>query len=308
MAAVPAPHVRVSPTPTAPQPPDPSGPLDMHYYLTEGLEGVEHQEYRDMRSFTRAIDSQAAESGAGNADEYPCPYMVFSPVTRDQLANIERVRDTRYKRLRFMYLNDPKALIIKIMPSVPHELVTGTFVSAFLEMVAAMGLRRALASVGHATYQGLASRKEADGSFKPRLARPLATDWPTVVLECGVSESARRLKVDARWWLDNSLGEVKIVLVFYVLRPARTIRIEHWEMDTMPNPQVTRAHPHPVVTRPIIRDTIHIDGNAVTGGPLRLNFQKIFLRAPVAAQGEGHFTFTAQDLRDYYHDVWTAAL
>ncbi|RPA95741.1 hypothetical protein L873DRAFT_1603355, partial [Choiromyces venosus 120613-1] len=237
-------------------------------------------------------------------DEYPSPYVVFSPVMQAQLANIERVRDTRYKRLRFMYLNDPKALIVKIMPSGPHELATEAFASTLAEKVGGMGLRRALSSMGHTTYQGTASRKEADASFKPWLARPLVTDWPTMVFECGVSKSPRRLKLDARWWLDNSLGDVKIALLFFVSKTARTIHIEHWEMDTMPNPQVTRAHPHPVVTRPTIRDTIRIDGNAVTGGTLKLDFQRVFLRAPVAARGEGDFTFTAQDLRDYYDDVW----
>jgi len=42
MSAVPGPQVDFSPTTTASPTLELSGPFDMHYYLTEGLEGVEY--------------------------------------------------------------------------------------------------------------------------------------------------------------------------------------------------------------------------------------------------------------------------
>lgn len=57
--------------------PEPSARHDIHYYLTEGLEGIEHQQYREVKSFIRAIESQAKESRSGNAGQYA----VFAPVT-----------------------------------------------------------------------------------------------------------------------------------------------------------------------------------------------------------------------------------
>ena len=279
----------------------------MHYYLTEGLEGVEHHEYRDMHSFTKAIDLQASQLRSGNADESPSQYMVFSHVTPEELYKIEHVRDTQYKGLRFLYLNDPKALIVKIMLSTIHELVTRQFGHAFIRKAHEMRLGCALADIGSATYRGTSSGKQADGAFKPWSARPRANDWPTTVFECGVSQSAPRLKADGRWWLENSLGQVNIVLLFFVSKSAKTIRIEHWGAATVPNPQGTEGRGHPLTITPKIEDTILIDAHSTTGGTLELNFQKIFLREPVAAQGETNFAFTAQDLRDYYDGVWRAA-
>jgi len=299
MSSMPAEQMGVPPIPSAIQSLAPSRLPDMHYYLSKGLEGVEHQEFCDLQSFMGAIESQAKKLRSANADEYPSLYMVFSPVTQDQLANIEHVRDTHYKSLRFMYLNDPKALIVKIVPSGPHEFATEAFISSLMEKVGGMGLRRALPSVGRTTYQGDSNGKQADGGFKPWVARPLETDWPTLVLECGVSESLQRLVVDAQWWLANSHGEVKIVLLFFVSTTTRTIHIQHWEIDNMPNLQL--------IATPTIKKTITINAQAVSGGTLRLDFQKLFLRPPVASRGEGDFTFTAQDLRDYYDDVWRAA-
>ncbi|KAG0633591.1 hypothetical protein HOY80DRAFT_913339 [Tuber brumale] len=301
-----------SSTPTIPATSEPQKPtigqLDIDYFRTEGLEDAEHLEYRNKNSFIGAIDSRAAELSSGNADESRCPYLIFSPVTQAQLAIIETIRDKSYKRLRFMYLNDPKALIIKVMPSGVHEFATEAFVSALADKVGRMGLRRALPSVGRTTYQGTSSRKEADGGFKPRAARPHETDWPTVILESGVAESPARLNVDGRWWLANSKGQVKIALLFFVSKAAKTIHIEHWELETSGNLRLTRANPDPMAARPIIKASIHINANRVTGGRLVLQFEKMFLRAPNIFEGETNLIFTIQDLRDYYDDVWTAAL
>ncbi|KAG0136654.1 hypothetical protein HOY82DRAFT_549483 [Tuber indicum] len=297
MSAVPAQKVGDSAAPAAPQPWEPIA-LDTDYYLTKGLEDAEHLEYRNRDSFTGAIDSRAGELSSGGADESQCPYLILSPVTQTQLAIIENIRDTSYKRLRFLYLNDPQALIVKVMPSGLHEFATEAF----------MGLRRALPSVGRTTYEGTLSKKEADGGFKPPLARPRENDWPTIVLESGVSESPQRLKVGARWWLANSRGDVKIVLLFFVSKAARTIRTEQWELESSENSRIARAYPGPAATRPTIKGLAKIDAHSVTGGALELGFEKVFLRAPDLDRGEGDFTFTIQDLRDYYDDVWTAAL
>jgi len=49
------------------QSPQPSAPHDINYYLTEGLESVEHQQYRGRQPFIRAIDSQVKELRSGKA-------------------------------------------------------------------------------------------------------------------------------------------------------------------------------------------------------------------------------------------------
>src|SRR5271170_4913428 len=47
---------------------------------------------------------------------------------------------------------------------------------------------------------------KSDSSFRPSSHRPNNTDWPTIVIESGVSETLRHLRFDADWWLRKSGG------------------------------------------------------------------------------------------------------
>ena len=218
--------------------PEPSARHDMHYYLTEGLEGVEHQQYRGVRSFIRAIESQAKELRSGNAGQYA----IFSPVTQDQLAAIERIRDTHHKGLRFNYFNSVETLIVKIMAAPVQELASKGFGSRLDVKIARMEQLDNIGWMDATTYRANGSQKEADCSWKPGYFRPLKTDWPTVVIECGVSKSRDRLEVDAHWWLENTDGQVKMVLVISFSKTKREIHFQQWEMATTLNPQIGRAH------------------------------------------------------------------
>ncbi|KAJ5565638.1 hypothetical protein N7535_007276 [Penicillium sp. DV-2018c] len=56
--------------------------------------------------------------------------------------------------------------------------------------------------------------------------RSRSPQWPTVVVEVGVSESYRKLRADADWWLPNSRGDVKLVVIVSVSRRTPNIRFE----------------------------------------------------------------------------------
>ncbi|CUS15709.1 unnamed protein product [Tuber aestivum] len=273
----------------------------MDRYLNEGLEGVERQHFRDTRSFNRAIQAQADELRSGNFSAGQ--YAVFSPVTEAQLARLKSNRDDSHKSLRFLYLNDAETLIVKIMPGPTHETATRELALIVRLKIGAMGLLRTVRDMGGTTYPGAASQKDADSAIRPTAFRPLETDWPTVVFECGVSESLQRLRTDSNWWLANSAHDVKIVLLISVNKPQRTIHLEQWEDLTVPNPHITRNNFNPLQIRPTKVNEINIDGGTITGTPLRLPFAKIFLRP--AGPGEGDIVLSAQDLLDYSDDVWS---
>ncbi|PWW77935.1 hypothetical protein C7212DRAFT_276728 [Tuber magnatum] len=273
----------------------------MDYYLNEGLEGVERQHYRGARSFARAIQAQADELRSGNLSAGQ--YAVFSPVTQAELAKLKCSRDDSHKSLRFLYLNGAETLIVKIMPGPTHETATRELADKVKEKIGVMGLRRAVRDMGGTTYLGAESQKEADSAIRPTAFRPLETNWPTVVFECGVSESLPRLITDSNWWLANSAHDVKIVLLISVNKPQRKIHLEQWEDLTVPNPHITRNNPNPPRTWPTKVNEINIDGGTITGTPLRLPFAKIFLRP--AGPGEGDIVLSAQDLLDYSEDVWS---
>ncbi|RPA90199.1 hypothetical protein L873DRAFT_1591946, partial [Choiromyces venosus 120613-1] len=166
------------------------------------------------------------EVRSGNAGQYA----VFAPVTQDQLATIEQARDTHHKGLRFHYFNSEKILIVKIMLGPVEELASKPFGSRLDVKITGMGLLDGIGRMDATTYQRKGSQKEADCSWKPWLFSPLKTDWPTVVIECEVSQSLGRLKADAGWWLENSMGQVKMVLLVSFSETKREIHIEQWKM------------------------------------------------------------------------------
>jgi len=253
-----------------------------NYYLTEGLEGVKAQHYRGTQSFMTAIDLQADQLRSGNAGQYA----VFSPVTQDQLANIDLFRDTHYKSLRFLYYENEETLIVKIMPSIAPELACTQFELKLVLKLAEMGLQDELLNIRSTTIQGIQCRKEADSAFQPWSSRPYKTDWPTLVIECGVSESINRLRGDSNWWFTNSAAQVKTVLLFSVSEKKRKIHIEQWEM---------RKEAKCIWT-------IDIVGADAAGASLQLSFEHLFLRKP--GKDEMDLIFTTQDLERFAANVW----
>lgn len=88
--------------------------------------------------------------------------------------------------------------------------------------------------------------------------------------------------------------------------------IEKWQnVDRLPGRPITRANPAMIPTQ-IQQITIRpnattgaITPNEVTGAPLVLHFEKIFLRQPTALETD--LTFTANELADFATKFWGRA-
>ena len=168
------------------------------------------------------------------------------------------------------------------MPTVEHEAAHGDFRDRLVSEVGLMGLRRLLMSIGATTFKTPRVSKEADSALKPRIMRPRGTDWPTIVLQSGWSELLTKFQQDAHIWLENSGGDVNIVLLLSIDRTARgKMIIEKWENRPVPaNGPATRSVMRTVPTQ-IQVITIDSDSNTVHRAPLTLEFPKIFLRQAV---------------------------
>jgi len=194
-------------------------------------------------------------------------------------------------------------LIVKLLPGIVEGVAKGGFATLFNIKCTGMGLLWRLKQLGSAAYEGLESSKEADYIWIPSPLRHFSCDdWPTLVLECGLSKLIERLEIEAGWWFHNSAGDVRIVILISVSHADKKVWIDQWELSTAPNPEVGKDSPQPTITVPV--KTCHVemvDGKA-TGGPLRLKFNKPFLRDP--RQGEGDIVFTREDLQVYGAHVW----
>jgi hypothetical protein len=283
---------------------------------SEGLEGVPVRIFTTIMNMQGAIDSYGKKLRTSKAS----PYLIFRLVTTDDLLKIERGRECGEigRGVRMTHYVDWNILIVKV-PTTVHELAYGNFSDRLVAEATRMGLLREMSRVGSKTYKTLRVSKEGDTAFKPRSMRPRDADWPTIVFEAGWSAKLDKLRRDARIWLEDSRGDVKIVLLFSIgrtsrtatARPARTMIIEKWENRPVPaNPPVPTNRP---VTRSITRAlaiptqiqaiTINSNSNTVNGAPLTLEFQKIFLRQAVPPL-EHDFTFTRQDLLAYATNLW----
>jgi hypothetical protein len=254
-----------------------------------------------LRSNVKTLSKQLYEDKTTNQ------YLVFRPVTEDDLAKIEDQRHTIGRGIRLTHCTDIDTLIIKV-PTPEHEAATCTFSYDFMDKVRQIGLteRRDFKAMGATTYRGTSTSKEADACFKPVAFRPNRLDWPTLVFEVGVSESLRKLRNDARWWLANSGGLVRIVLIFHINRGSRTILIKKWECTPATITPANRSN-RPPAQIPTQIQTITIDQNGVAGTlPFVLHFQKLLLRQPIPPEQD--VTYTAQDFQSLANDMWAALL
>ena len=247
-----------------------------------------------------AINSYEKKLEASEAS----PYMIFRPVTTKDLLKIERARENGKidRGVRLTHYVDWDILILKV-PRAKHERSHRNFSKKLSIRAAGMGLEDEFDGLGATTFKTPRVSKEGDSAFKPLSIRPREADWPTIVLESGWSESLTRLRRDARIWLENSGGDVKIVLLFSIGRTARTMMIEKWENRPVPtNRPATRSSTTQTPTQ-IQAITIDSNSNTVNGAPLTLEFEKIFLRQAVPPL-EHDFTFTAQDLSAFATIFW----
>ncbi|KAF2179909.1 hypothetical protein K469DRAFT_753765 [Zopfia rhizophila CBS 207.26] len=186
-----------------------------------------------------------------------------------------------------------------------------------------MGLpRRSLAPLGGSTFSGPNSSKEGDSAYKP-LSRNWEADWPTIVSESGLSEALSYLRNDARWWLSNSRGDVKIVIIISITPAQRMLRVEKWCLSPVPDRPLTKGHPSPTTREPTKMQEITITPNpapllnptgqlgttvpatapyVVTGAPLSLESENLFLRTPIPPEHD--VIFTTADLLSWASYFW----
>ena len=271
----------------------------------EGLEGVPVRTFTTIDNMQEAISSYEEELEASEAS----PYLIFRLVTKDDLLKIEREREGGKidAGVRMTHYVDWNILIVKV-PTAEHEAAHRKFGTKLSIRAAGMGLEDEFYDLGATKFQVRRASKEGDSAFKPLSIRPRKADCPTIVIEAGWSESLRKLRMDAHFWLEDSGGAVQIVLLFSIGRGARagTMIIEKWENRPVPanrpaTRSITRAAGNAQTATQI--QAIDSNSNTVNGAPLTLEFQKIFLRQAVSPL-EHDFTFTAQDLLAFATIFW----
>lgn len=172
-----------------------------------------------------------------------------------------------------------------------------------------------LSNMAGSRCSGSSSSKEADAAYKPE-CRDHAINWPALIFESRISEGLARLRADARWWLVNPRGDVNIVIIISIKPTERSLRVEKWCLappaaslpiarpNSNPNWPVSKKIREICVTQnpapPVHLGTI--TPFTVTGGSLVLEFQSLYLRAPVAPERD--VIFTPAILSEWAYKFW----
>jgi hypothetical protein len=266
----------------------------------EGFKHVDICQCKGIAQVLEAINSQSDKLMAGVSNQQ---YLVFSSVTQTDLAKIDSIHG---RHTRVTYYEDINLLIITLV-TVETEAVHVNFGRMITAKITSMGMSEdGLFGLGGARFIGSSCSKEGDTCFKP-CSRNHKGDLPTIVIEAGLSESLAKLRCDANWWLEHpgrNGGKVMIVLIFLIKPKDKSLRIEKWQNSPAPARPITRANPGPPNLNPIPTSIqqITITPNRVTGAPLVLHFENIFLRQPIAPETD--ITFTANELAAFETYFW----
>src|SRR5436305_8520143 len=272
----PHPHPHRVTRPTTTSPPETS--------LWEELKGIKSHAFFGIKGMQDIVKSQRDKFEKGDSNQQ---YLIFKYVTPDDLVKIDDACRSIGK-IRMTYYSDLHLLIVKI-PTAEHEAAASNIGGKVFAELIRMGIPDyEFWSVNSQTYHAPTSSKEADIAYKPSAFRESKDAWPTIVFEVGVSESLRGLRWDARWWLRESNGDVKIVILIHIHRQRKRLHIEKWELApaAVVRTRPTRANPNPPPPPlsppiPTMTQEITIIPNTavgppfiITGAPLVLEFHK----------------------------------
>ncbi len=235
-------------------------------------------------------------------------YLAFTSVSQESVDEIDRVREERrgwLPRMTILYDGREEILIVKLMVGVMHEVSAREFARMFEAKLLRLNVSASLLATGSARCGRRGGRsKEADVSYTP-LSRPLEDDaWPSLVIEAGVSESLAMLRTDAAFWITNSDGRTRIVIVLSVNRRDRQILVERWEEDPRIRPNRSTAN-YSRIPRLIQSLTLNA-GVTYVGLPFEIPAQKVFDNLPENIP-RGEFLFTPNSLNEFNTIVWARA-
>jgi hypothetical protein len=248
---------------------------------TDGFKKI--HKYVNTTEMRKIISEQSRSTERSSTSQY----VAFKNVTRDAISKIEASKSNIERHWRMTHYIFPDLVIVKALGELKE--VVEDFSDMIVEKLDAMGVTDEDLYFGIAKSIGQRTSKEADLAYKPLPTRSGDLDWPTIVVEVGISESIERMRKSADWWLTESGGQVKTVLIIADWADS----IEKWELA----PGVEDSQQVPTCVQTIGIENSKDHENTVTGGPLVLDIENMFLRPP--RPSESDIVFTDKDLVEW---------
>ncbi|KAI9932010.1 hypothetical protein ASPWEDRAFT_171862 [Aspergillus wentii DTO 134E9] len=238
-------------------------------------------------------------------------YVIISDVKQQVVDGL--IEDPRLHgriNMRMFYNEDIRKLIVKL-PRAEHEKATHALSKLIYDETFIQGMNYDFTPCGATTFRSAPYSKEGDMSFMPE--RPLLgrnQSWPTVVIETGASENIHRLRLEAEWWITQSRGLVKTIVIISIERTDPRIAFEVWKLQAAVSQHhhqryALRTFGTPIVPTKAQEVVMRRSGNATVtnGAPLIICFEDLFLRTP-SSSVEKDYSFNAVQLEEVAHRVW----
>jgi hypothetical protein len=232
-------------------------------------------------------------------------YLAFTNVSQESLDEIDRIREEKQgwlPRMTILYDGREEILIIKLPAGVLYCGVVHEFASMFHEKFFRLGVCASLVATGCGRFGRRGGRsKEADIGYKP-ISRHMVDEWPSFVIEVGVSESLAMLRNDAAFWITKSDGRTHIVIVLSINQRRQQFLIERWE--EVPRTRLIRSTAN-YNRIPRLMQSLTLNADVDYDGPsLVIPAEKVFDVVPQNIPGE-EFLFTPNILNEFKTTIWT---
>jgi large subunit ribosomal protein L40e len=237
--------------------------------------------YSDLRSFLTEY-SHALELGIGL-------YQSVHKITRTNLNYIDRHRKKEFPPMRILYDERREIMIVRMVGEY-QEVVAKKF-----ERILRNHTGSSFLPTVKARYPAISGycEKEADRNYLPRDTRILGTDLPSFVVEVGLSASLNGLRWDADFWLNQTDGRTRLVLLIEIDLYDQVMRMERWER--LPSGQPSgRAY----IAHCVQQLVLNAANGQVLGAPLVLPANLLYDVVPPGL-GSGEYSISQQELADY---------
>ncbi|KAL2685632.1 hypothetical protein Neosp_006733 [[Neocosmospora] mangrovei] len=206
--------------------------------------------------------------------------LVVQNVSQQDYIDINNERERRRRKFRLKRYYSERQLLIATIPTEAHELLHSNLFGHIHAAVIQMGLGSQWTAMGSTTRRGHLNGDSGEGDSSGGPRNRQGPRWPTLIIEAGYSRALESLRRDMKWWFSASNHQVKIVLLVKLDPSSENIIMETWQAETASlEPSCSQ-----VVT--ISREPDADTPDSVSGGPLRLDFELLFLRAPREGEGD----------------------
>jgi len=178
-----------------------------------------------VRTIKSIIDSKAAE-------EY---FIYIQGIGEDEFdkmgTRLRRSFKSSFPLTRLTFENALGAAIIRITPTEDMNIVGSLFLPHIMAKISftppSEGGTMAWYPVSLGDIPGVRSKQ---GNYVLVPATREKDVWPAVVIEVGCSQGLDFYRSDAKWWLINSAGQTRFVIIVQVFRNPPAFHFECWKM------------------------------------------------------------------------------